>query len=63
MQMFVCPFFLFVRCQDRQESHTVAGKPHDATVNFDRYRVYRQFVRFDTLVTLVSVDMVVVTLM
>ena len=36
-------FMLFIQHYIKQESHAVAGKPRDAAVNSDRYRVCWQF--------------------
>ena len=37
-----------------QESRDIARKPRDAAINFDQYRVRRQFVLFDTLVRIMA---------
>jgi len=43
---------------NKQESHVVAGKPHNAAVYFDRYGVRRQLFR---LILLVTVDVAMLT--
>jgi len=39
----LCTSHPTLSCWLQQESHAVAGKPHDATINSDRYRVCWHF--------------------